>query len=815
MSPPAATAHEIPAQPVVHSSSRGATTVFDGDVWAGYRMRQLHAAAFLRSVAAGDSEIPDWAIAGRTTKSSTSNGAAATSHHQSAARFTSAGERQPAAQRKAFMASSVLRFSNRRSRPVGSPDGIELDTIVVDPQCAAEAGNLPPFSASKGKKPLRDLDYDASSNKSVPIPLEVEALISTPPRKPYPPSFDVQHQRRTSQHVVSAQSTPDGATGSVDALAVPSPVPSIRTLNGPREDDSDDEAEFRKAVQNVRSDSFRNARRHDRSTSTRFTSPSQSSTRIDVGKQAESSTPNGEAAIGLGFTFTASPRGTAPTTPTPPRRTHGPPNTTDVNRRKSAPSRPALLPSSNASNSSESNSSTGGSTALTVSRPARVPGFLQYGPAGLFSALWERAASVTAAAVGTAVAVIGDGSSGGWLTSVGERNGTGARSRSTGSGVAAFAKSSVDASSSGNSFEDSGGKRAGGFGSSGPSPRVSAIGMRRGSLGKLDPQEKEDTLVFALSEVSSSDDSDSAKHVVISGRMLQAGRRSSRQMSMYKEKLIEARVVFTAESGSPLSMFSMIPHIDPKVKQRRARPRSRFGSQALEKMGISLAIEAVRKKVKVESYAHLINLPQTLLIYPPEYPTYNPYYLDDPELKTGKHRTVINLPCYIGSIIQYSKPADIKKELNEHFRETHPTVDVHLTLSQIRNLKNLLVKVALARDLELSSVAMAFAYFEKLVIKGFATKVNRRLIAAVCLILAVKINDPKETDYGKLVETIEDEMEIPPKEIYSQEFSVYAALEFTLFLPQWEVLPHLERIIQVTKYKSAAEYCRGRTFYLG
>ncbi|KAJ1550476.1 CDK5 and ABL1 enzyme substrate 1, partial [Cladochytrium tenue] len=220
--------------------------------------------------------------------------------------------------------------------------------------------------------------------------------------------------------------------------------------------------------------------------------------------------------------------------------------------------------------------------------------------------------------------------------------------------------------------------------------------------------------------------------------------------------------------GTPLSYFSIIPAADTKAKQRRTRPRSRFGSQALERIGITLAIEAVRKKSRAESYAHLLDgsrrlrieryfalIPTSHVTVPATHPGdygYDPYYLDDPELRTGKHRTVINLPFFIGSIIQYSRPSEIKRELNERFRETHPTVDAHLTLSQIRNLKLRLVRIALTRNLELSSVAVAFVYFEKLVLKGFVTKPNRRLVAAVCLLLAAKVNDPKETDYSKLLE---------------------------------------------------------------
>lgn len=67
-------------------------------------------------------------------------------------------------------------------------------------------------------------------------------------------------------------------------------------------------------------------------------------------------------------------------------------------------------------------------------------------------------------------------------------------------------------------------------------------------------------------------------------------------------------------------------------------------------------------------------------------------------------------------------------------------------------------------------------------------------MGAVCILLAVKVNDPKDRKYGSLLETMERVLEVPAKDIYSNEFVCYAALEFTLFLPSYEVLPHLERV---------------------
>lgn len=71
---------------------------------------------------------------------------------------------------------------------------------------------------------------------------------------------------------------------------------------------------------------------------------------------------------------------------------------------------------------------------------------------------------------------------------------------------------------------------------------------------------------------------------------------------------------------------------------------------------------------------------------------------------------------YIYSILQYSKPLDLKKEINDYFRDTHPSIDPFLTLSQIRNLKIRMLQVAKAQDIEYSSLAMAFVYVEKLIL---------------------------------------------------------------------------------------------------
>ncbi|XP_039184475.1 CDK5 and ABL1 enzyme substrate 1 isoform X2 [Crotalus tigris] len=179
-----------------------------------------------------------------------------------------------------------------------------------------------------------------------------------------------------------------------------------------------------------------------------------------------------------------------------------------------------------------------------------------------------------------------------------------------------------------------------------------------------------------------------------------------------------------------------------------------------------------------------------------DYTEYNPDLLDDPQWPCGKHKRVLIFPSYMTTVIDYVKPSDLKKDMNETFKEKFPYIK--LTLSKIRSLKREMRKLVQEEcGFEEPTVAMAFVYFEKLALKGKLNKQNRKLCAGACVLLAAKIgSDIKKHEVRHLIDKLEEKFRLNRRELIAFEFPVLVALEFALHLPEHEVMPHYRRLIQ-------------------
>uniref|UniRef100_H3AYA3 Cdk5 and Abl enzyme substrate 2 n=1 Tax=Latimeria chalumnae TaxID=7897 RepID=H3AYA3_LATCH len=298
-----------------------------------------------------------------------------------------------------------------------------------------------------------------------------------------------------------------------------------------------------------------------------------------------------------------------------------------------------------------------------------------------------------------------------------------------------------------------------------------------------------------------------------------------------------SRIVLICAKRSLCAAFSVLPYgeliqnCDTKQEGQRPRHPSGGGSVAAEMvLGLEgVEIGAIGKTVSYAQFLYPTNafvtnkgnhstpvqyrtsmprnftparysIPVELGQEPPDLTEYDPDLLDNPQWPCGKHKRVLIFASYMTTIIEYVKPSDLKKDMNETFREKFP--HIKLTLSKIRSfsthsLKREMRNVARECDLEPVTVAMGYVYFEKLVLQGKLNKQNRKLCAGACVLLAAKISsDLKKHEVKHLIDKLEEKFRLNRRELTAFEFTVLVALEMTLYLPEIQVLPHFRRLIQ-------------------
>lgn len=147
-----------------------------------------------------------------------------------------------------------------------------------------------------------------------------------------------------------------------------------------------------------------------------------------------------------------------------------------------------------------------------------------------------------------------------------------------------------------------------------------------------------------------------------------------------------------------------------------------------DRVGLGITMESIGKRRKAESYAASLEPAYSLCPKSISNSLYNPYFVDDPDFQTGRNKIVITLPCFKGSIIQHSKESDVSKAQNEYLKERLPGLDENMTLYDIRDLKSKMVEIAKLQDMEISSLACAIVFLEKLIVKVSILVIKDRIL---------------------------------------------------------------------------------------
>ncbi len=155
-----------------------------------------------------------------------------------------------------------------------------------------------------------------------------------------------------------------------------------------------------------------------------------------------------------------------------------------------------------------------------------------------------------------------------------------------------------------------------------------------------------------------------------------------------------------------------------------------------------------------------------------------------------------------------------------------------LTLSKIRSIKQQALLACVECDIEVSTLALACVYFERLALDCRVDKTNRRLTFAACLLIAVKINEAnvalvheqsnktskkgvrvgvlkswirprKDNDsFASLLEFFTHEWSLSLKTLFAAEFGVFAALGFKLHATPSQVSFHFKRLAKTLEYST-------------
>ena len=184
----------------------------------------------------------------------------------------------------------------------------------------------------------------------------------------------------------------------------------------------------------------------------------------------------------------------------------------------------------------------------------------------------------------------------------------------------------------------------------------------------------------------------------------------------------------------------------------------------------------------------------------------DPFLLDDPNLRVrGRHTTVVR-PGYRFSFIPYGRKNQIEYYINQRFWIKHSYLEpLGLKLTHIRHIKKLMMNIGMAKPkcFDCCTAIFAICYFEELVLRSRVNFENRNLIAAGCLVLALKFLESGLSNQIILKEKlkylfnkIHEYWGLLQTEVFNVEFEIYSFLNFSLWIPSDFILTHYIRQLE-------------------
>ena len=282
--------------------------------------------------------------------------------------------------------------------------------------------------------------------------------------------------------------------------------------------------------------------------------------------------------------------------------------------------------------------------------------------------------------------------------------------------------------------------------------------------------------------------------------------------AMYEgPSFLRSRIFCSRSRAYPMAVFSIMAYDAGKERAKKDRLKAE-DTQGDE------AFQLPKRDWRGLSYKPLFKALADDYVYEPGY-IHEPDDLDDSALLHGEHRHMLQRSAITGpvlsSVILYVNDQALKEHLNEQFRESHPALPPSLTLSKIRSLKKQVLIGCLAMDLEVSTVALAVISFERLILKGLITKLNRRLAMSTCLLLAYKFNElqlhdvevgtvgvispsmHKASQLDAIFMFVDQKWSISRRQLFDAEFGTFVHLGFTLHVPAPQLFTVFTRLLKL------------------